>query len=434
MIQNGLLRMSCALACIMTSFVAMAGDMSNSIEYDHLYIVGGATDKGWDLGSAYELEPIDRGVFRWTGELKGGEEFKFMNTREAWHKHITAAKPYTFELNGLYDLNFFADWTLDGSRDLKFTCPSTAEYEIIVDLNRMKVTFGEAKGVTQIPSEVTVTGSAIEGQSVSLCDYGVEFKGSFHAKPGFVRLQGSDGNHYGPLFPEVDLTAGMDYPVRVVRLGEGDEGWSVGVEGDYTVYFDKSAGVCKFKRFVPVNALYITGGCCRVHWNYDDPEYVFVPSETDPRVMVWEGELRIGWDKTTNGDGTVSEPAEPDLFKILTARDWFRPTYHPYSMNQDAIGETDARISGGDDYKWKITRDGRYRMEFNLITEKLKVEYSGAVKEAAGDSGQAAGLTGVTPEAMVRYYSLSGYPIEKPVCGTVVIMVKDGRASKVVMR
>ena len=69
---------------------ALGGDMSNSIELTQLYIVGDATHTAWDLGKADEMHRIDKGVFEWTGELAGGKDFKFMNSRDGWHKHIVA--------------------------------------------------------------------------------------------------------------------------------------------------------------------------------------------------------------------------------------------------------------------------------------------------------------------------------------------------------
>ena len=68
---------------------ASAGDMSNSIELTQLYIIGDATPYSWDLGKIPDMQKIDEGVFRWSGKLQAGKEFKFLNTRE-FHKHLVA--------------------------------------------------------------------------------------------------------------------------------------------------------------------------------------------------------------------------------------------------------------------------------------------------------------------------------------------------------
>ena len=97
---------------------ALGGDMSNSIELTQLYIVGDATHTAWDLGKADEMHRIDKGVFEWTGELAGGKDFKFMNSRDGWHKHIVATSAdCEIQEDGVYHLAFYADWGLDGKYD-----------------------------------------------------------------------------------------------------------------------------------------------------------------------------------------------------------------------------------------------------------------------------------------------------------------------------
>lgn len=66
-----------------------AADMSNSLELSQLYIIGDATPYAWDVQKAGEMQKVDDGVFRWSGHLEAGKEFKFINTR-AFFKHIVA--------------------------------------------------------------------------------------------------------------------------------------------------------------------------------------------------------------------------------------------------------------------------------------------------------------------------------------------------------
>ena len=77
---------------IVLAFSVLTGTagMSNSIDYTQLYIVGDATQTSWDLGKAESLSKISEGVFEWTGQLEGNKEFKFINDRSGWHKHIVA--------------------------------------------------------------------------------------------------------------------------------------------------------------------------------------------------------------------------------------------------------------------------------------------------------------------------------------------------------
>ena len=75
------------LCFMVTASVAAAADMSNSMELSRLYIIGDATPYQWNIGETPEMDRIAEGVFRWSGKLEGGREFKFLNARD-FHKHI----------------------------------------------------------------------------------------------------------------------------------------------------------------------------------------------------------------------------------------------------------------------------------------------------------------------------------------------------------
>ncbi len=112
--------------------------------------------------------------------------------------------------------------------------------------------------------------------------------------------------------------------------------------------------------------LYIVGGCCELNWNYwDESNKRFIPNPDNPEELIWEGPLRIG------------SQEEPNRFKILTAESWTEETFHPYISDALAEGISEARISGGDDLKWTIEKDGVYRLTLNTKNETLKSEYFG---------------------------------------------------------
>ena len=69
------------------SICGAAADMSNSMELSQLYIIGDATPYKWEVNATPEMERIADGVFRWTGQLESGREFKFINNR-SFSKHI----------------------------------------------------------------------------------------------------------------------------------------------------------------------------------------------------------------------------------------------------------------------------------------------------------------------------------------------------------
>ena len=113
----------CALFAVM---IMKAADMSNSLELSQLYIIGDATPYAWDEQKAGEMQKVDDGVFRWSGHLEAGKEFKFINTR-AFFKHIVATCSGQLVGKGRsYNLNLEISYSLDSNRDLKFK-PSATE-------------------------------------------------------------------------------------------------------------------------------------------------------------------------------------------------------------------------------------------------------------------------------------------------------------------
>lgn len=364
-------RIFLALVIIMTIFVAKSQDLSNSIEYSQLYIVGPATSAGWSDSNALEMEKIDNGVFKWQGELKGNEDFKFLNTR-GWFKNVLSAEPDVMvELDKTYNLDFYAAWDLKG-KDWKFKMPATGDYCIIVDLRNMKMSVSKNQAALSCPEKLYVTGSAVDNQVIELPDmYGVEFKKSISCKPGNILLVSTpsisdETVFYGPMFEDVDLTFGKNMVSGLSVVTKDARGWSVGAKGDYTIYVDKGKVSYQGRKFTPRKVLYIVGGCCELNWNYwDESNKRFFPNPENSEELIWEGILRIGAQE------------EPNKFKILTAESWTEETFHPYISDVLAEGVTDARISGGDDLKWTINRDGFYRLTFNTKTEILKSEFLG---------------------------------------------------------
>lgn len=362
---------------MMTVLVAKSQDLSNSIEYSQLFIVGPATTAGWSDSNALEMDRIDDGVFKWQGELKGNEEFKFLNTR-SWYKNVLSAAPDVMvDMLKTYNLDFYAAWDLNG-KDWKFKMPETGVYCIIVDLRNMKMSVSEKMDDLQCPSKLYVTGSALDNQVIELPDmHGVEFKKSIACNPGNILLITTptiteNTVFYGPMYEDVDLTFGKGFVSGLTVVSKDARGWSVGAKGDYTLYIDESRFAYQGRKFVPHKVLYIVGGCCELNWNYwDESNKRFIPNPDNPEELIWEGTLRIG------------SQEEPDRFKILTTESWTEETFHPYIPDALAEGISEARISGGDDLKWTIKKDGYYRLTLNTKNETLKSEYFGAEDNVA---------------------------------------------------
>lgn len=210
---------------MMTMSLVKSQDLSNSIEYSQLFIVGPATTVGWSDANALEMDKVNDGVFKWQGKLKGNEEFKFLNTR-SWYKNVLSAVPDVIvDLSKTYNLDFYAAWDLNG-KDWKFKMPRTGNYCIIVDLRNMKMSVLEKIEEPQCPSKLYVTGSAVDNQIIELPDkYGVEFKKSITCTPGNILLINTPSItentvFYGPMYEDVDLTFGKGFDSGLVVVSK----------------------------------------------------------------------------------------------------------------------------------------------------------------------------------------------------------------------
>ena len=374
------------LCLALFTVVAKAGDMSNSLELSQLYIIGDATPYSWDIGGTPDMQKIDEGVFRWTGKLEAGKEFKFMNSRE-WHKHLVGTVPgQEIVVGETYNLNFYADWTLDGSKDLKFKPAATGVYTIYVDLRSMKMSVYEKQTDATLPSILYATGSALDGAIVEIPIMGgVEYKAALTLKAGTLVLMNTatrttSTTYYTPLLEGVDISFGKGYTAPLKATDNADaEGWSVCVPGKYTLYAVKDNNTVYGTLFRPRKELYIVGGCCTLSWNYwDTPSEIrFTNNPLNTEEMVWEGVLNANWKEQRD---------EPNKLKILTTQSWFETTYHPYVADASVEGTSNLRSTGGPDTKWTISRNGRYRLTVNTFKETMHGEYLGATESAAKDN------------------------------------------------
>lgn len=360
---------------ICMSICGVAADMSNSMELSQLYIIGDATPYKWDVNATPEMERIADGVFRWTGQLESGREFKFINNR-SFSKHIFGtACGQPVSAGNTYALTFVADWTLDGSKDFKFVPAATADYTIYVDLNTMMMSVNEKEDAVSLPATLYATGSALGGKIVELPLLGgSEFKATLTLSPGNVILIdtpeiGSTTTCYLPLFDGVDITFGDGYTSSLITSAtpSSRQGWSVSLPGTYTIYalVENNNVFARFNQ--RYRELYIVGGCCPLGWNYwTDPQSIrFSASASSPEEVVWEGTLKPDWGESRE---------EPNKFKILTAQDWFSINFHPYEADHTIIGESSYRSTGGPDVKWTISQPGYYRITINTVKETIRGE------------------------------------------------------------
>ena len=112
--------------------------------YDNLYLVGNATEAGWDPDAAIPMEKQEPGIFTWTGTLSDYSidegRFKFLVSNK-WEPSITCridiAGHLLVESGKEYDL--YERATANDGFDNAFQVPVTGVYTIRVDLNTMKM-------------------------------------------------------------------------------------------------------------------------------------------------------------------------------------------------------------------------------------------------------------------------------------------------------
>ena len=112
--------------------------------YDNLYLVGNATEAGWDPDAAISMEKQEPGIFTWTGTLSDYSidegRFKFLVSNK-WEPSITCridiAGHLLVESGKEYDL--YERATANDGFDNAFQVPVTGVYTIRVDLNTMKM-------------------------------------------------------------------------------------------------------------------------------------------------------------------------------------------------------------------------------------------------------------------------------------------------------
>ena len=64
------------------------------------------------------------------------------------------------------------------------------------------------------------------------------------------------------------------------------------------------------------------------------------------------------------------------LLRLASTWEWGQKELHPFSANADIL-HTSLLRTGGKDTKWRIRRDGRYRITVNILKETVKAEYLG---------------------------------------------------------
>lgn len=340
-----------------------------------LYLIGSATEAGWDLSKAPEMSPIEGedGGFTWAGELFAGE-LKFMVTRDGWVPSYGKGDEegtlyYRDHLWEDEDGNRVDDESLPhvDTPDPKFVIAEQGNYKIVLNIEKLTITITKTGGPKYF-SMYTIGPALEEPYEMFRSSYaflgGMTFKeGSFHFN---VNADDSGDAYYA-------AAAGQALSSTAVSQTSNIE-WAVSSAeaGMYHLYL--YARENKEKAFIvpftPYEQIWIVGSATDAGWDIANSIPMTKKNEWE---QTWEGNLKAGELKFTCDCST-------DWFGA-----WFLasttdkvPTGEPEHMifidkASDAVAATGIKEL---DQKWIITDQtaGYYSITLNQQTETVVIK------------------------------------------------------------
>lgn len=216
--------------------------------------------------------------------------------------------------------------------------------------------------------ELWITGSAVP-EGIQKLDptvtKGFKFAGALNA--GEVKIQTTRKVSKKTLYlvPNIeDANIVTNYTGYKLTSDDTAAGWQVTFqEGAYRFYIYPRQQGLHGELFKPWGELFIGGGATKNGWD----RLHLLPLTQDisnPYLWTWIGELKAGKDK------------EPLAFKFAGQLAWGIKELHPFTANEDPLSTKTFRV-GGEDIKWEVKKQGRYKIVINLFTETFKATYLG---------------------------------------------------------
>ena len=138
--------------------------------------------------------------------------------------------------------------------------------------------------------------------------------------------------------------------------------WQVVVSEDrYRLHVYTDRKELRGEIFQPWGELFIAGGATEAGWK-EGKMLLMKQDLNNPCLWTWEGELK-----------RHPEVEEPTSFKFQGQDRWYPKNLHPYHQGADVLQDRRLR-TGGDDTKWEISRDGRYRITVDLFHETIQAD------------------------------------------------------------
>lgn len=214
--------------------------------------------------------------------------------------------------------------------------------------------------------DLWITGSAVPGGAQKLekvADNDYKYAGRLNA--GELRVATAKKSRKGtrffsPVLMDANLVnKGIAYCETTDAKAPA---WQVVVSEDrYRLHVYTDRKELRGEIFQPWGELFIAGGATEAGWK-EGKMLLMKQDLNNPCLWTWEGELK-----------RHPEVEEPTSFKFQGQDRWYPKNLHPYRQGTDVLQERRLR-TGGDDTKWEISRDGRYRITVDLFHETIQAD------------------------------------------------------------
>lgn len=380
----------------MTSLAACEGEKDLNIITDPLpiktstlYMVGSATPNGWDINNPTPMTASadDALVFSWEGNLYAGE-MKLCLTTGSWDvgfiRPMMADEPIGIEpiTNASFQMHA-------GDPDEKWKITESGTYRITFNLRNWTMSTLYVGETEQEPVKPIETESLYIVGEAAPCGWDINapfeltkvsqyvFTYEGRLKTGQFKAVCSIGSWDVPFFrPMTDnLTINKEGVADPTcqYVSSPDNKWYVADAGTYRLTFDlenytiKAEFLAEDQPVTPsgidTNTLFIVGDACENGWSLDNATR-FSQDQDNKFLFFWEGNLKEG------------------EFKACIKNDagFGVPFLHPKSadvvINENGVSAPDFLFyEGGDDFKWKVTKAGKYRVMFDLQKYTISATY-----------------------------------------------------------
>lgn len=214
--------------------------------------------------------------------------------------------------------------------------------------------------------DLWITGSAVPGGAQKLekvADNDYKYAGRLNAgelRVATAKKPRKGTRFFSPLLMDANLVnKGIAYCETTDAKAPA---WQVVVSEDrYRLHVYTDRKELRGEIFQPWGELFIAGGATEAGWK-EGKMLLMKQDLNNSCLWTWEGELK-----------RHPEVEEPTSFKFQGQDRWYPKNLHPYRQGTDVLQDRRLR-TGGDDTKWEISRDGRYRITVDLFHETIQAD------------------------------------------------------------